>query len=45
MLQAGPQQVWSAMKSIRHLKQVFLYLVAYFMLQESEYRASGVISH
>jgi MFS-type transporter involved in bile tolerance (Atg22 family) len=44
MLQAGPQQVWSAMKSIRHLKQVFLYLVAYFMLQESECRHLSIIS-
>jgi len=27
------------MKSIRHLKQVFLYLIAYFMLQESGSRS------
>lgn len=36
---AGPQQVWSAVKSIRELKHCLLYLVAYFMLQESESRA------
>ncbi|KAL1411607.1 hypothetical protein Q8F55_002571 [Vanrija albida] len=32
---AGPQQVWSALKSVRELKQCILYLVAYFMLQET----------
>lgn len=31
----GPQQVWSAWKSARQLKQCMLYLVAYFMLQET----------
>lgn len=37
---AGPKQVWSAMKSAVHLKQCLLYLVCYFMLQESESRCS-----
>jgi len=32
---AGPKQVWSAVKSVRELKQCLLYLVAYFMLQET----------
>lgn len=32
---AGPQQVWIAAKSARKLKQCLLYLVAYFMLQET----------
>ena len=31
------RQVWSAAKSASRLKQCMLYLVAYFMLQESEY--------
>ncbi|KAH8894151.1 putative autophagy protein [Thozetella sp. PMI_491] len=31
----GPQQVWSAMKSASKLKQCLLYLLAYFMLQET----------
>jgi hypothetical protein len=30
------RQVWSAAKSAAHLKQCMLYLVAYFMLQESK---------
>lgn len=34
-LTAGPKQVWSAMKSAMHLKQCILYLIAYFMLQET----------
>lgn len=33
-------QVWSAVKSTRHLKQTLLYLIAYFMLQES--KSSGL---
>lgn len=32
---AGPQQVWSALKGAKQLKQCMLYLVAYFMLQET----------
>lgn len=32
----GPMQVWSAAKSVKQLKQAGLYLVAYFMLNESE---------
>ncbi|ORY27919.1 putative autophagy protein [Naematelia encephala] len=32
---AGPQQVWSAAKSVRQLKQCLMYLVAYFLLQET----------
>ena len=35
-LLVGPKQVWSAMKAARQLKQCMLYLVAYFMLQESK---------
>jgi MFS-type transporter involved in bile tolerance (Atg22 family) len=35
-LTAGPKQVWSAMKSAVHLKHCMLYLIAYFMLQESK---------
>jgi hypothetical protein len=31
------RQVWSALKGIKHLKQCGMYLVAYFMLQESEW--------
>ena len=33
---AGPKQVWQAAKSAYHLKDCMLYLIAYFMLQESE---------
>ena len=29
------RQIWSAMKSARQLKQCLLYLIAYFMLQET----------
>lgn len=32
----GPKQVWSAAKSAKELKQCLLYLVSYFMLQESK---------
>lgn len=32
----GPKQVWSAAKSAKQLRQCMLYLVAFFMLQESE---------
>jgi hypothetical protein len=31
------RQVWSAMKSAAQLRQCLLYLVAYFMLNESEW--------
>ena len=33
---AGPKQVWSAMKSARHLKHCMLYLAAYLLVSESE---------
>ncbi|KAK8850683.1 hypothetical protein IAR55_004603 [Kwoniella newhampshirensis] len=45
---AGPQQVWSACKSIRQLKQCLLYLVAYFLLQETYgtyYSVSGILEN
>ncbi|KAL5896250.1 hypothetical protein ACKVWC_001457 [Pyricularia oryzae] len=34
-LTAGPKQVWSAAKSAKKLKQVMLYLLAYFLLNET----------
>jgi len=35
-LEVGPLQVWSAMKSASKLKQCMLYLIAYFLLNESK---------
>lgn len=33
------RQIWYAIKSLRHLTQCFIYLVAYFFLFEGEYRS------
>lgn len=32
------RQIWSAMKSAKDLRQCMLYLLAFFMLQESKYK-------
>ena len=41
---AGPKQVWQAAKCSRYLSQAFLYLVAYFLLQESFGTSFTVVS-
>ena len=43
-LTVGPKQVWEGMKHVSRLKQTFLYIAAYFMIQDSAATSGNIIN-